>query len=80
MDLMLKSIIDVFQNVYGLVGIICMALGLAFMFTAKSFARAVRKTNEIDKNDKAYSIWFYIGVIVVVAGVVLLACMVLMNK
>ena len=79
MELMLKSLVDVLTNVYGLLGIIFMALGLSFMFSAKSFARAVRKSNEIDKNDKAYNIWFYLGVIMVVAGVVLLACMVLIK-
>ena len=79
MELMLKSFVDVFTNVYGLVGIICMIIGLAFMFTAKSFARTVRKTREIDKGDKAYAAWFYIGVVLVIIGVVALACMILVK-
>ena len=79
MDLMLKSFVDVFTNAYGLVGVICMVLGLSFMFTAKSFARTVRKTKEIERGDKFYNSWFYIGVALVVIGVVALACMILVK-
>lgn len=79
MDLVLKNVWDVFSNVYGLAGIICIAFGIALMCTAKDFARFVRKSKEIDKNDRVYNIWFFIGVFVVCLGIALLAFMVIIK-
>ena len=79
MDIILRNVWDIFGSVYGILGVICIALGIALMCTAKDFARFVRKTKTIEKNDRAYGIWFGIGVFVVCAGVALLACMVLIK-
>ena len=53
-----------------IIGIILAVVGLSVIFLAKRFTVAVRKTDDVDDNDKLYVTLKMIGLILVVAGMI----------
>ncbi len=53
-----------------IIGIILAVVGLSVIFLAKRFTVAVRKTDDVDDNDRLYVTLKMIGLILVVAGMI----------
>ncbi len=72
MFLLANTLLDFLSIDLVIVGVVLAALGLAFALLAKRIAKAVRKTSEIDPNDKVMLIFKALGLVCIVIALILM--------
>lgn len=71
-SVMLNSLQDFFSNPLAVVGVVCIAVGLAMILLARNFARFIRKAKEVSNQDRIFVGIAFSGVIVMLLGFVLI--------
>ena len=71
--LICKTLMDFIERPMVIVGLSLIIVGVALAFLARRIARAVRHSNVVESNDKAFLIPKITGLVIVIAGFVLIA-------
>lgn len=71
--LICKTLMDFIERPMVIVGLSLIIVGVALAFLARRIARAVRHSNVVESNDKAFLIPKITGLVMVIAGFVLIA-------
>ena len=71
--LLCKTLMEFIERPMVIVGLAFIIVGVALAFLARRIARAVRHNNEIDTNDKAFLFPKITGLVLVIAGFILIA-------
>lgn len=72
MFLLANTLLDFLSIDLVIVGVVLAALGFAFALLAKRIAKAVRKSSEIDPNDKVMLIFKALGLVCIVIALILM--------
>ena len=67
------SLIQFLNNPLIIIGLILLAFGISTVCLAKRITRVARQTNNVDTNDKIYVTFKVVGLLLMIAGVVLVA-------
>ena len=67
------SLIQFLSNPLIIVGLILLAFGIATVCLAKRITRVARQTNKVDQNDKVYVAFKVVGLLLMIAGFILVA-------
>ena len=72
-NLLGRSLLDYINSPLIIVGLILLAFGLALVVLAKRIARVSAQKNEIDNDDKIYVAFKIAGILLMLAGFILIS-------
>jgi len=67
------SLIEFLNQALIIIGLILLAFGIATVILAKRMTRVARQQNEIDQDDKIYTTFKIVGLLLILAGFVCIA-------
>ena len=67
------SLIEFLNQALIIIGLILLAFGIATVILAKRMTRVARQQNEIDQDDKIYTTFKIVGLLLILAGFVCVA-------
>lgn len=60
------------SNPLAIASMICCALGIALICSARNFARAFKKDREVNSNNRVFIFWAFLGVLLLCVGVIMI--------